>query len=96
MVLARITFHAKFGKAGQVVEMLKLTRASRSGPQRVRIMTDRGGRFDTVTLEIEAESMAEYELGQAEMMADPQHQQRDTQMNELTDWGSIEFYNIVE
>ena len=96
MILARITFHAKFGKAGQVVEMLKQGESSCGNERRVRLLTDHGGRFDTVILEFEAESMAAHERGRAEMLANPQFQQNNAQMHDLIDWGAIEFYTIVE
>jgi hypothetical protein len=97
MILARITFHAKFGKAGQVVQMLKQSRSSAgSDAQQMRILTDLGGRFDTVTLERVAESMAEMERGRAAMFASPQYQESGSQMQELIDWGSIEFYTIED
>ena len=54
------------------------------------------GRFDTVVLEMEAESLAEFERRRAELFADPQYQQDAPKMAELTDWGSGEFYAIEE
>ena len=97
MILARITFHAKFGKAAQVVQMLKQARSAEGGDaQQMRILTDLGGRFDTVTLERVAESMAAMERGRAAMFASPQYQQNGPQMHDLIDWGSAEFYTIEE
>ena len=96
MILARITFHAKFGMAGQIVEMMKQDQSFRGDTQRTRLMTDHGGRFDTVILEIESESIADHERGRAEMFKNPHFQQNASKMQELIDWGSIDFFNIVE
>lgn len=95
MILLRITFHAKFGKAGEVVALMKEGRqaAAQQGAT-YRIMTDLTGRFDTVVLEVEAESMVEHEQRRAAMFANPQFQQSQPRMAELIDWGESEFYTI--
>lgn len=95
MILFRITFHAKFGKAGEVVALLKEgQQAAAEQGGTFRIMTDLTGRFDTVVLEMEAESMAEHERRRAAMFSDPQFQQSQPRMAELIDWGESAFYTI--
>lgn len=97
MILLRITFHAKFGKAGEVVALMKQGRqAAAAQGQTFRIMTDLTGRFDTVVLEMEAESMAEHERRRAAMFSNPQFQQSQSRMAELIDWGASEFYTIED
>jgi hypothetical protein len=60
MVLARMIFHAKFGKAAEVVSMMKQSgQAGSNQAVRARILTDLTGRFDTVVLEMDAPKMAE-------------------------------------
>ena len=71
MILNRIIFHAKFGKAAQVVDMLKQSRPpSGEVPSRMRILTDRTGRFDTVVLEIEAATLADHDRLREAMFAE--------------------------
>jgi hypothetical protein len=97
MILVRHIFHAKFGKAAEVVAMLKEggSEIEEQGG-RWRLLTDLSGRYDTVVLEIEAESLAEFERARAEMFADPEFQQDAPRMTELVDWGESEFYTIEE
>jgi hypothetical protein len=95
MILFRITFHAKFGKAGEVVALMKEGRqAAAEQGGTFRIMTDLTGRFDTVVLEVEAESMTEHEQRRAAMFANPHFQQNQSRMAELIDWGESAFYTI--
>jgi hypothetical protein len=95
MILNRIIFHAKFGHAAQVVEMLKQSRPpAGEAPSRMRLLTDRSGRFDTVVLEIEAESMADHDRMRAAMFAEAEDQQQGSEMVELIEWGEQEFWTI--
>lgn len=95
MILNRIVFHAKFGNAAQVVEMLKQSRPPAGEvPNRMRILTDRSGRFDTVVLEIEAETMADHDRLRAAMFAEEEDQEQGREMVELVDWGEQEFWTI--
>ena len=95
MILNRIIFHAKFGGASKVVEMLKQSRLpSGELPSRMRILTDRTGRFDTIVLEIEAETLADHDRMRAAMFAEAENQERGREMLELIDWGEQQFWTI--
>ncbi len=97
MIQARMIFHCKFGKAGEVVRMMKQSgQAYEEQEGRTRLLTDLTGRFDTVVLEMEAESLAEFERMRAQMFANPQYQQDAPRLAELIDWGASEFYTIEE
>lgn len=97
MILARMIFHCKFGRAGEVVRLMKRSGQTYQGQaQRSRLLTDLTGRFDTVVLEMEAESLAEFERMRAELFADPQYQQDAPRLAELIDSGASEFYTIEE
>lgn len=68
MILIRDIFQAKFGKAGEMVEMMK------QGPApggRARVLTDLTGPYDTVVIETEVESIDEYYQRLREMFAQP-------------------------
>ena len=95
MILNRITFHAKFGKAAQVVEMLKQSSPPSAGaPGRMRVLTDRTGRFDTVVLEIEAETLADHDRMREAMFAEAANQGQTGEMLEVIDWGEQQFWTI--
>ena len=95
MILVRMVFHAKFGKAGEIIAILKQGREISTGNmKKARILTDLTGRFDTVVMEFEAESLADFERERAELYANPQYQEVGSRMIELVDQGYSEFYTI--
>ena len=73
MILARVVFQAKFGKANDVVTYFKTM--SQDLPDELiaslqpRILTDISGPFDTVVLETTHESLAAYEEFRTAMFA---------------------------
>ncbi len=60
MILVRMVFQARFGKAGEVaagmVKGQELARQVLGDRARARILTDLSGQFDTVVQELEVES----------------------------------------
>jgi hypothetical protein len=95
MLLVRMVFHAKFGKAGEIIATLKQGREISTGNmKRARILTDLSGRFDRVVMEFEAESLADFERERAELYANPQYQEVGSRMTSLFDWGYSEFYTV--
>ncbi len=69
MILVRVTFQAQYGKAGEIVELMK-----REPPADVRgrILTDLSGPYDTVVIGMEVESIDEYFRRLREMFANPE------------------------
>jgi hypothetical protein len=56
MLIIRETFTAKPGQAGKLAKLFR-----RAMPKDMRVMTDVVGEYNTVVLEMEAESLADYE-----------------------------------
>ena len=57
MILIRDIFQAKFGQAGEMVELMK---QNPMPGMRGRVLTDLSGPYDTVVIEAEVESIDEY------------------------------------
>jgi hypothetical protein len=91
MILVRVTFQAQFGKAGEIVELMK-----RNPPADIRggrILTDLSGPFDTVVFETVVESIDAYFRQLQEMFAsDPSEEER--AVYALVTSGTREFYTI--
>jgi pyruvate dehydrogenase complex dehydrogenase (E1) component len=94
MILVRTVFQAKFGKANELVASLKEAGQQFDEPVQQRILTDLSGPFDTVVLEIEAESLADWERRRAELFASPQFGALSARMNALIESGRNEYYTI--
>ena len=74
MILVRLVFQAKFGKAGELVASFKsMEQVIRNTTQgrNFKLLTDLSGPFDTVIQEMEYESVDAYLEDQARMFADP-------------------------
>ena len=71
MILVRTVMQAQFGRGGelaaQFVESNQQFMQEMGPPRRWRVLTDLSGPFDTVVLEVEAESMAEWEQARARL-----------------------------
>jgi hypothetical protein len=97
MILVRMVFQAKSGKAQAVVEEFKqsadVMRKIVGPNMRARILTDLSGPFDTVVQELEVESLAEWERLRTAIFSDPEFQQRQTGDRPFKS-GSTEFYTI--
>ena len=95
MILVRIVFQTKWGKAHEVVEAMKAMEslASEFGGK-MRILTDLSGPFHTVVQEIEVESLEEYAQTQAKLFSHPQFQKAQPLMEALIESGYREFYTI--
>ena len=96
MIVVRLIFQAKFGKAGELANQFKAgTRqiGERYGG-RSRVLTDLSGQFDTVVLEIEAENLAQWERNRPQMFASPEFRESFGRTSELIQTGKAEFYTI--
>jgi len=98
MILVRIVFQTKWGRAQEVVDEFKqseaMMRRVTGSNGRVRILTDLSGPFHTVVQEIEVESLAEWERQRAAMFSDPEFQQRQASSDLPFESGRLEFYTI--
>lgn len=77
MILVRTEFQCKWGRVQEVVDNFKAMAAgmdSQKVIQRSRIMTDLSGRFDTVVVESEVESIDSYFDMLHAAFADPEFQ----------------------
>lgn len=91
MILVRVTFQAQFGKAGELVALLK-----QAPPQDVhgRVLTDLSGPFDTVVLETVVESLDAYFRQLQELFASSEMSAPMRTMSALIASGHREFYTI--
>jgi hypothetical protein len=98
MILIRQVFQAKFGRAGELAREFtaSMGRASemRGGGGGFRVLTDLSGQFDTVVMEIEVESLAEWERTRAEFFSTPEFQESFNRTAGLIESGRAEFYTI--
>ena len=96
MILVRLVFQAKFGKAGELANQFK-TGTRQIGERyggRSRVLTDLSGQFDTVVLEIEAENLAQWERNRSEVFASPEFRETFARTSELIQSGKTEFFTI--
>lgn len=97
MVLVRLVFQAKWGKAAELAETL-VEAKDKFGEEfgRTRILTDLSGPFHTVVQETEVESLGEWERNRGEIFSHPEFQKMATRAAELMESGRTEFYTIEE
>jgi hypothetical protein len=95
MIVARAVFHAKFGKAADVVAQMKQAIAGLSDEQmaqlKPRILTDLSGRFDTVIMETMHESLAAFEQAREAMLASAAEA---SPLFELVETGHNEYWTV--
>jgi hypothetical protein len=102
VVLVRTIFRAQFGKAGELVAALRegnerldaIIRHRLETPRRWRLLTDLSGPFDTVVLEVEAESLGEWEQMRGELFQSDAFRESFPRMQALTVSGRNELYTI--
>jgi hypothetical protein len=96
MILVRNIFQAKFGKGGELAQaMVQSMQQSAGQAGRWRVLTDlTSGPYDTVVLEGEANSLAEWEQQRAAMFADPSFGEGMAQTADLIQSGRAELYTI--
>jgi len=78
MVLVRIEFQCKWGRVRETLDRLKALpeqAGSHSVVKRTRVLTDLSGRFDTVVVESEVESIDAYFAMMEAMFANPEFQE---------------------
>jgi hypothetical protein len=99
MVVVRLVFQTKYGKAQEVVDQFKrdaaIMRRAFGKERRARLYTDLSGPFHTVVQEIEVESLAEWEQMRAKMFTNPEFQEAQSSMTEMPfESGRTEYYTL--
>jgi len=98
MIVARAVFHAKFGKADDVVARLKESIDGVSDEMKAalqpRILTDLSGRFDTVVLETTHENLAAYEMARQAMLDQASASDDRSPLFEMVETGRNEYWTI--
>ncbi len=98
MILVRQVFQAKFGHAAEAAAMMaEGMRGARDlvgMSPRWRVLTDLSGPFDTVVLEVEAESLAQWEEARSRLFSNPHFQEQQRGGRELFVAGRNELYTI--
>ena len=98
MIVARVVFHAKFGKADDVVARMRESINALSDEQQAafqpRILTDLSGRFDTVIMETTHESLAAYEQARQAMLDQASASGESSPLFELVETGRNEYWTI--
>jgi hypothetical protein len=98
MILVRFVCQAEFGKASEVVAGFKQSgEIARTlvGPHvNGRILSDLSGPFDTVILEIEVESLAEWEQLRVTLFSNPEFQEAEAGLPNVIESGRTEYYTI--
>jgi len=102
VIVARTVFQAQFGKAAGLVAALSegnerldaIIRHRLETPRRWRLLTDLSGPFDTVILEVEAESLAEWEQMRGELFQSDAFRESFATMQGLVVSGRNELYTI--
>ncbi|CAN5832189.1 hypothetical protein BH24CHL4_BH24CHL4_04050 [soil metagenome] len=98
MIVVRSIMQAKFGYGGHLAAaategMEAFTKAFKDSP-RWRILTELSGPFDTVTIETDVVSLAEWEAARARMFALPEFEETLNAMQELVVSGRLEYLNV--
>ena len=94
MIVVRETFVAKPGMASKLARMVK--DAVGSGPDRVRVLTDLVGPFNTVVLETEVDSMASFEKRMREYGTNQEIRNKMAGYTDLYSEGRREIYQVVD
>jgi hypothetical protein len=99
MILVRNVFQAKPGQADALLAGFQASEAAmrevaEGRAPRVRYLTDLSGPFDTVVMELEVESLAEWEQVRSRLFSDPRAQEAMAQGRELIESGRSELFTI--
>jgi hypothetical protein len=98
MIVARVVFHAKFGKADDVVTQIKTMVKEMPAEQRAayqpRVLTDISGRFDTVVFETTHANLAALEQARKAMIEQSRETEETSPLLELIETGRNEYWTI--
>ena len=100
MILVRTEMHCKWGRVREAIEGFKTMAAgmnSQNVIKRTRILTDLSGRFDTVIIESEVESLDAYFAFLQAVFDDPEFQARQAAITDSPyQTGQRQYYTIEE
>ena len=98
MIVVRNVFQAKVGQAGELARVLadnvRRTAERGGGLAAWRVLTDVSGPFDTVVLEVEAESLAAWEGAMPGLFAHPEWREGFARAAELMVSGHRGLYTL--
>ena len=98
MIVVRNVFQAKVGRAGELArvmaESFRQQDGSAGGPAAWRILTDLSGPFDTVVMEVEAESLAAWEQARSAMFTTSEFQDSFASTSDMIVSGRNELYTL--
>lgn len=87
MVVIRNVFQAKIGRAGELAqamtESLRQAGGTDGGPAAWRVLTELSRPFDTIVMEVEAESLAAWEQARGAMFTTPAFQDNFVRTSDL-------------
>lgn len=99
MYMIRDVFHCKRGKAPEIVKDMEAFNETglSAGIKPGRIYVDMTGRFDTVVMELEVESLDQYYKMERGLYVepDPETAQLTTHLNDATATGYREIYEVI-
>ncbi len=95
MILIREVFQAKYGQGDSMVALYKEAQEKWLSEMPSRLLVDLSGRFFTVVVEIEVESLAAWEARMAQLFATPETADWFARMTNFVESGHREFYTIA-
>lgn len=98
MIVVRDIFHLQFGKARDAIALWKENAelSRKAGTPFGRVLTDRVGRYYTMVLETEYESLAAYEATEKRVLALPEFRKWYAKFVPLVESGEREVLNVVD
>lgn len=94
MLIIRNVFTAKPGKASQLAKQMKEAMAGRQG-MKIRVLTDFVGKMNTVVMEVEADSLSEFENQYKEYMSNPEIKEKMKGYTDLWSEGKREILQVM-
>ncbi len=96
MILVRNVFQVKWNKMDEVLAGMAQMRSLSEdlGRPRQRVLTDLGGPMFTLVVEMEVESVDQWQQQQQQMFSDPKWQAAAANMPDVFESGRTEFYTI--
>jgi hypothetical protein len=94
MIVVRDVFQAKYGKGGELVNLLKEAQSIMPQTYPERILTDASGQFFTIVTEAAVADLVEWERVQKTVFSHPDFGKWFAQMQPLVESGRREFYNV--
>ncbi len=95
MIVVREVFQAKYGQGDSMVALFKEAQGKWLSELPSRLLVDLSGTFFTVVVEIEVESLAEWEARMAQLFATPETADWFARMTTFVESGHREFYTIA-